>query len=275
MTSIFVLGLVSLMAADSSLWHVEGGNKLVPKKLLEKLLQQSNVQFVPGHVKSVEEIVRRDEDDQGGSMRLAFQPANSQLVHSVTYDSIIVAFPLHRDNVKDFQIVSNENFQQENFRMQTTHANFILGQLNCSVYNLNDDECSRLKAIFFLNPSLPFRSAAEQSSIYTSIKPLKKNGRMPFKIFSPLPLTSNDFERIFHRNNYEIVRDFPWLAYPRYEYPQKFPPIRFQEKLFYVNAMEWSASCMEIEAISARNIAMLITKQLGVKIKRTDKHSEF
>jgi hypothetical protein len=39
--------------------------------------------------------------------------------------------------------------------------------------------------------------------------------------------------------------------------------------------MEWSSSCMEVEAISARNVAMLLTKKLGVELKRSDKHVEF
>ncbi len=116
-----ILGLVSLMAAGSTLWHVKGGNYLVPKQILERLLKQSDVQFVNGHVKSVEEVHRIDIDDQGGNVRLSYQPINSELVHSVDYDYVILAFPLHRDNINDFVLQSTDKFNQYDYRMQSTH----------------------------------------------------------------------------------------------------------------------------------------------------------
>ena len=95
------------MAAGSTLWHVKGGNHLVPKQLLERLIKQSDVQFVQGHVKSVEEVHRIDAADQGGKVRLSYQPMNSELVHAVDYDYVIIAFPLHRDNQNNFVFTIN------------------------------------------------------------------------------------------------------------------------------------------------------------------------
>ena len=263
------------MAAGSTLWHVKGGNHLVPEQMLEHLLKQSDVQFVRGHVKSVEEVHRVNIDDQGGHVRLAYQPSNSQLVHAVDYDYIVIAFPLHRDNVQDFHLASSDLFHQYNYRMQSTHASFLTGQLNCSSYKLTDDECQRLGAIFYTNPSFAYRSVAQQRTVIQDVKHLKKTDQSVFKIFSPSQLSPSDYQQIFDKDHYQLIQDVPWLAYPKYEHPQKLPPIELKKNVFYVNAMEWSASCMEIEAISARNIAMLLTKRLGVSLKRTDKHEEF
>ena len=263
------------MAIGSTLWHVKGGNHLVPKQLLERLLKQSDVQFVNGHVKSVEEIHRIDADDQGGNVRLSYQPTNSEHVHQVDYDYIIIAFPLHRDNLNNFVLQATDQFYQYDYRMQSTHANFLFGKLNCQTYNLTDDDCQKLNAIFYTNPSLPYRCVAQQRTVNQDNKKFHKTDKPVYKIFSPEKLTSSDYEHIFDNNNYQLIQDIPWLAYPKYEHPQKLPPIELNKNIFYLNAMEWSSSCMEIEAISARNIAMLLTKRLGVELKHTDKHVEF
>lgn len=262
------------MAAGSTLWHVQGGNSLVPKQLLERLLQQSNVQFVQGHVKSVSEVHRIDPDDQGGAVRLSYQPANSELVHTVDYDYVVLAFPLHRDNVNDFVFQSNTGqFNQHDYRMQTTYSNFLSGKLPCQKYNLTNDACNKLTAIFYTNPSLSYRSLAQQRQV-NEMK--KQTNNAIYKIFSPVKLDSADYVKVFDdQSSYRVIEEMPWLAYPKYQYPQKLPPIQLDENVFYVNAMEWSASCMEIEAISARNVAMLLTKKLGVQLRQTDKHVEF
>ena len=263
------------MAAGSTLWHVKGGNHLVPKQILERLLKQSDVQFVNGHVKSVEEVHRIDTDDQGGNVRLSYQPINSELVHSVDYDNVIIAFPLHRDNINNFVLQSTDKFNQYDYRMQSTYSNFLFGKLNCQIYNLTKDECQRLNAIFYTNPSLTYRSVAQQQTVKQDEIKFQKTDKSVYKIFSPEKLSSEDYNQIFENNNFQLIQDIPWLAYPKYEHPQKIPPILINKNIFYLNAMEWSSSCMEIEVISARNIAMLLAKQLGIKLKKSDKHVEF
>lgn len=260
------------MAAGSTLWHVKGGNYLVPKQILERLLKDPDVQFVKGHVKSVEEVHRVDEDDEGGNVRLSYQPINSELVHAVDYDYAILAFPLHRDNINDFIFQSKDKFNQYDYRMQSTHANFLFGKFNCSKYNLTEHDCQRLEAIFYTNPSLRYRCVAQQQTVD---EVNKKTEKSVYKIFSPDKLSSSDFSQVFNNENFQLIEDIPWLAYPKYEYPQRLPPIQLDENIYYVNAMEWSSSCMEIEVISARNIAMLLTKRFGFKLKQSDKHVEF
>ena len=155
--------------------------------------------------------------------------------------------------------------------MQSTHSNFLLGKLNCQTYNLTDNECRRLNAIFYTNPSLSYRCVARQQGVDQDKQPDKS----VYKIFSPEKLSISDYQQVFDKDNFQLIQDIPWLAYPKYQHPQKLPPIQINKNIFYLNAMEWSSSCMEIEAISARNIAMLLTKELGVQLKHSDKHAEF
>lgn len=263
------------MASISKLWHVKGGNYLVPKQLLEHLLKQSDVQLVKGNVKSVSEVHRVDADDQGGNVRLSYQPAKSEQIYAVDYDDVIIAFPLHRDNINDFTLQPNDKFNQYDYRMQSTHANFLQGKLNCQPYNLTETDCQRLNAIFYTNPSIPYRSVAQQRNVNQNPKEFVKTDKSVFKIFSPEKLSSSDYMQIFDKDSFQVIEDMPWLAYPKYEYPQKLPPIEMNQNIFYLNAMEWTASCMEIELISARNIAMLLTKHFGIELKRKDKHVEF
>ena len=268
-------GLVSLMPTLSTSWHVKGGNHLVPKRMLERLLKQTDIQFVRGHVKSVAEVHRVDIDDQGVSIRLSYQPTNSEMVHAVDYDYTILAFPLHRDNINDFMLPLNDKFNQYDYRMQSTHANFLHGKLNCQLYNLTEMECERLDSIYYTNPLLSYRCVVQQKSVNQNEDKVEQSGKPVYKIFSPEKLVSSDYENIFDKNSFELIQDIPWLAYPKYEYPQKMPPIKLNENIFYLNGMEWSSSCMEMEAISARNIAMLLTKKLGIELKRKDKLVEF
>lgn len=267
---VFVLGLLSLMAAGSTLWRVHGGNQKLVEKLFEFVEKEKNVQLVKGKVKSIEEVHRISLDDQSGNVRLSYQPRNSQLVHSVNYDYIFIGFPLHKENLDEFHIDSRI-FEQNQFEMQTTFANFVRGKINCSQYNLTRQNCEDLEAVFYTDSSFRLRSVAKQKSV-----DMRKNSeKNVFKIFSPEVLSHFDYEEIFQTDQFSVEKEIHWLAYPKYKIPQNFPPIRLNKNVFYLNAIEWSASCMEIEAIGARNAALLLAKELGVKIHRRDKHEEF
>ena len=55
------------------------------------------------------------------------------------------------------------------------------------------------------------------------------------------------------------VEVFDWLAYPRYR-PDERPKLAsfvLSPRLYYVNAVEFAASAMEMSAIAARNVANL------------------
>jgi len=50
------------------------------------------------------------------------------------------------------------------------------------------------------------------------------------------------------------------MAYPHYTPPEKFWSFVLDDGVFYVNAIEHSASAMEMSAVSAKNAALLAHK---------------
>lgn len=81
-----------------------------------------------------------------------------------------------------------------------------------------------------------------------------------YKIFSPKPLTEKQLDSIFEERHHVEVHD--WLAYPEYNaIPPKIPNFILAPRLFYLNAIEWAASAMEMSLISGKNIALLIAQE--------------
>lgn len=77
-----------------------------------------------------------------------------------------------------------------------------------------------------------------------------------WKIFSPQPLSQEQLRDMFL--SWDSVSESRWLAYPAYRPPhRKTPPFILHDRLYYLNAVEWAASAMEMSAISARNVALL------------------
>jgi prenylcysteine oxidase/farnesylcysteine lyase len=92
-----------------------------------------------------------------------------------------------------------------------------------------------------------------------------------WKVFSRKPLTDEQQRKLFpHATETKAV---VWQAYPHYTPPEKFLPFVLDEGVFYVNAIEWSASAMEMSALSARNAALLTGRYLN-KTKATPQKNE-
>ena len=81
-----------------------------------------------------------------------------------------------------------------------------------------------------------------------------------FKLFSTDPIGEEALGNIF--SQHRVIATFPWYAYPQFHPPEQYAPFRLAEGLFYSNALENAASCMEISAISAVNSALLVQKYL-------------
>jgi hypothetical protein len=87
-----------------------------------------------------------------------------------------------------------------------------------------------------------------------------------FKTFSPYDLTDKMTQKVF-KPGYKILKKCDWLAFPKYEtnIKQTYPNIHIdsmeRSRVFYLNSIEWAASCMELSCISARNISLLILKK--------------
>lgn len=82
-----------------------------------------------------------------------------------------------------------------------------------------------------------------------------------FKLFSTEPLEKEALKDIFTQHT--VIASFPWYAYPQFHPPEQYAPFRLADGLFYSNALENAASCMEISAVSAMNSALLVQKYLN------------
>ena len=97
-----------------------------------------------------------------------------------------------------------------------------------------------------------------------------------WKVFSRKPLTDDQKRKLFPKatGSKEVI----WLAYPHYTPPEKFLPFVLDEGVFYVNAIEWAASAMEMSSLSAKNAALLtaryFNKSKPASEERADVHGE-
>nr|XP_020643105.1 prenylcysteine oxidase-like [Pogona vitticeps] len=243
------VGAVSLAGAESGLWSIEGGNKLVCTGLLEA----SKAHLISGTVFSLEEKARQGRS--GGTVKLYEVTYNSTTgLTSDLYDIILIATPLHRK-------IANITFH--NFRppipefsrpYEQIVSTFLHGQINASFFGYQDPSQFSLTAIFTMeNPKLFFNSLGVVSSVQNKMDPFL--GSHVWKTFSADSLTEEQINLLF--SSYDTVEEKKWLAYPHYSPPEKCPPVILHDHMYYLNSIECIASAMEMSAISAKNVALL------------------
>lgn len=187
-----------------------------------------------------------------------------------SFDYVIVATPIHESNEPRIELEFASSDRLNRLRMQRTNTYFIYGQLK-----LFDTLPSNKRIeLFCVEASLPYRSIATQLPCdYNS----KRDGRMfidtpvkLYKLFSDKELDKSDWTNLFV-DGYKLVMFMPWLAYPKYQSRVDFetaPPIILDDpgrsRVMYLNALEWCASCMEMECVAARNLSLLIAKKEGI-----------
>merc|ERR1711990_1047718 len=91
-----------------------------------------------------------------------------------------------------------------------------------------------------------------------------KQTRSVYLVHSSEMITEPQIRDMF-TNVTNVTRHVWPAAYPR-EHPAastNFPPIKLAPNLFYTSSIESVASSMETSALSSRNIANLLTKELG------------
>lgn len=253
-------GLISLAGGFSGkLWSIKEANKSVPIKLLEK----------SGALIKLNTKVRRispDTNQPNTKNTLTYETNDDGLV-TESFDYVLIAFPIYND------VLTSDNFtldfdsasQFKALEMQQTNTYFVYGHLKMFP---TLPACKGIE-LFSVDPYMPCRSIATQQPCDFSPKVDKdkfvKNSSKLYKIFSDKNLVDiKEFEKIFD-SDYSIVKFLPWLAYPKYESKIDFkraPKIVLdnedRSRVFYLNALEWCSSCMEMACISARNASILI-----------------
>jgi len=235
------VGGVSAAGADSSLWSVNKGNKQLP----ENLLKNSNAKL---HLNTeVREITKNDGEN--GSPTYTLKGSSSQSLG--TFDHVVLALPLDamsassRIKFNNFGTIPPFDFSPSR-KYHRTVATIVAGHVH-SKYKFRTQILSCTpdnwyKSISLLHPTILV--VAEKYPVY--------------KIFSSEPLTESQLDSIFTERHFKEVHD--WLAYPEYDQvPPQLPSFILAPNLYFLNAIEWAASAMEMSLISAKNIALLIS----------------
>lgn len=186
--------------------------------------------------------------------------SQSGAAHSL-YDIVILATPLHQ-GLSDIAFLGFSPPIPSHFpgRYHQTVTTLVHGMLNVSYLGSTIDPAHFLYSDILTTEHKPLDINSVSSLDPVSIPPGYQHppASKPsvWKVFSPQPLTHDQLNAIFV--SWDEVSESRWLAYPAYSPPHRgTPPFELHERLYYLNAIEWAASAMEMSAISARNLALL------------------
>ncbi|KAG7223954.1 hypothetical protein INR49_015211 [Caranx melampygus] len=269
------VGAVSLAGADSGLWAVDGGNK----RVCTGLLYHSKSELIPARVTSIAVKVRPSKTGTTANFYEVSYAGESGSAHSL-YDIVVIATPLHQGK-SDITFTGFNPPIPSNYpgRYHQTVSTLVHGLLNMSYLGT-----SQPASEFTVSDVLTTDSKGSIINSLSSLDPvhIPPGYKRPpasqakvWKIFSPQPLSQEQLQDMFI--SWESVSESRWLAYPAYRPPhRKTPPFILHNRLYYLNAVEWAASAMEMSAISARNVALLAHhrwhRQNG-KIDQEDLHT--
>lgn len=269
------VGAVSLAGADSGLWAIDGGNK----KVCSGLLYHSKSELIPARVTSISVKVRPSKTGPTSTFYELNYADESGSAHAL-YDIVVIAAPLHQGKSDiTFSGFSPPIPSHYPGRYHQTVSTLVHGMLNTSYLGT-----SELASEFTVSDILTTDSKDSVINSLSSIDPvhIPPGYRRPpasqtkvWKVFSPQPLSQEQLKGMFL--SWDSVSETRWMAYPSYRPPhRKTPPFILHDRMYYLSAVEWAASAMEMSAISARNVALLAHhrwhRQVG-KINQEDLHT--
>ncbi|CAB1318431.1 unnamed protein product [Coregonus sp. 'balchen'] len=198
---------------------------------------------------------------------------DSGSAHSL-YDIVIVATPLHQGKSDiTFAGFSPPIPSQYPGRYHQTVTTLVHGLLNVSYLGTSEKPST-----FSVSEVLTTDTKGSIINSLSSIDPVHippGYSRPPaseskvWKVFSPQPLSQEHLQDMFL--SWDSISETKWLAYPAYSPPhRRTPPFILHERLYYLNAVEWAASAMEMSAISARNLALLAHHRWNSQVGRID-----
>lgn len=238
---IMFTGSVSLAGMQPGLWSVDGGNKIIVKKLV-------NDSRAVKISKDVTEVALLSDE--------------TFLVRTVDtvkhYDIVIVATPLTSDAKSPIKFTGFPKEMKLSGKYHHTIVTIVHGIVNYTYFSYAS-EYSVPDMILSVSNDAFFNSMSR-------IQPAEKKGyfnRSVWKIFSSVVLEAEQLENLFIER-YE-TQVFDWLAYPHYksyDFHTTNDSFILYDGLYYVNAVEWAASAMEMSAIAGKNIALLAYRSL-------------
>eukprot|EP00300_Choanocystis_sp_HF-7_P012606 c17955_g1_i1.p1 GENE.c17955_g1_i1~~c17955_g1_i1.p1 ORF type:complete len:579 (+),score=122.61 c17955_g1_i1:1-1737(+) len=242
------------------LWQVVGGNEQIPKELSDTYCDQ----VFESEVTSITRL------PAGSTNKYRVKWENQ----TADYDVVVIAHPLERSNIR-FEGFSSPPVPNsiQNRRFRKVYAHFIQGQLHpnfAAQAKAAGGVCPKMvftgsdfKAKGFDINSIGLQvdvnmSETEADLFIASFDPSRDTAI--WKVFAPAKLSTAELRELFL--NPEDVVVLEWYAYPEYSPPEKLNDFVLDEGLYYINAIETASSAMEMSAIGARNVALLIRESL-------------
>ena len=229
---------------EPGLWSVDGGNKRVP----EELIKHAQINVIKAEVNNVA-LTK--------SQQFVVTSRTASEQRSLTYDIVVMAMPLssgHRHMFSGFprEIITFDTAYQQRY------AYFFKGLPHAQYFGF-DNANQVPNAVLTCQKSLKLTSMGEHVPVdYVSADDDSNKKVYPsvYKIFTNEKLTGDEIKSVFP--SYDDMRVVDWpAAYPIYRTNDTEPPFELFPNLYYVNAIEWAASAMEMSAIGGRNVALL------------------
>jgi prenylcysteine oxidase/farnesylcysteine lyase len=184
------------------------------------------------------------------------------LVHSVhgkeytssLYDMIIIATPLAENTQANIQFLNFPKSLTFPGVYHRTVCTIVHGKLNFTNFGF-ENEKEAVDEILTIRQDLIFNSLGRLNPV-----DYKRNEGVfdVWKVFSHRPLTKVELSDLFSQHKKVHVVD--WLAYPHYHTEQRSDKFILHKHLFYINAIEWAASAMEMSVVGAKNVGLLSYK---------------
>nr|XP_045009546.1 prenylcysteine oxidase 1 isoform X2 [Jaculus jaculus] len=246
------VGAVSMTAADSNLWAVQGGNKVV----CSRLLQASKGNLISGSVLSIEEKMKNKQTGNPTKMYEVVYQMGSE-THSDFYDIVFVATPLNPEMSTITFLNFNPPIEEFREQYQQLVTTFVKGELNSTLFSSRAKDQFGLSTILITdNANMFINSLGIVSSVRKKENPASSpDGIHVWKTFSREVLTKEQISRLFLTYDYAVRK--LWRSYPYYKPPQRCPSIVLHDQLYYLNGIEFAASAMEMSAIAGYNAALL------------------
>ena len=237
---------MSLAGSQGGLWSVEGGNW----KVCDGLLSTSNATLYKNT--RITEVVKTTK---GGTENPVYTLKGTGHIPDKQYDIVIVAAPFEIANYFfDCKECKNWPAPKELGEFWRTVATFVQGHINMTHFGFVAENDIPEVIGTTETPQNYFNSIGKQDPVEnrTQVDP---KGTPIHKVFSRSDLSASQLNELFSSVN--DVKVVSWLAYPHFTPPEKFWSFVLDDGIFYVNAIEHSASAMEMSAVSAKNAALL------------------
>ncbi|KAL6472684.1 hypothetical protein MHYP_G00188720 [Metynnis hypsauchen] len=264
-----LVGATSLACADPGEWAVDGGNK----RVCFELLSHTKAELIQARVTDISLKMKPSKSGTESSFYEVNYVGDSGPAHSI-YDIVIVATPLQEGlsdiSFSGFSPPIPSHFPGHYHHIVTT---LVLGQVNTSYLGIDQTPAHFDVSDIFTTDSeaLAFNSlsSVDPTQLPPGYHRPSVNESKVWRFFSQEPLSEEQLREIFV--SWEGVWEKRWLAYPSYSSsPHPMPPFVLHNRLYYLSAIEWAASCMELSAISARNVALLAYHHWHDQTDKTD-----